>query len=239
MVNTLGVYSITNNINNKVYIGESNNIERRWQEHKDELNTNSHHNYKLQNDWNTYGEQNFIFEILEEMQKLDKSYKTNMQLIYLEGKYIKQYDSISNGYNIEDTIEEILSGRKVIMKEKMDAKYLRNLIKNNGIDINYTKGKINGKKLMNCLGIYLELKNENYMLNFTQSMIYEILLSKNIFTRPKTSYYVKEEYIEKGYFINGKSKKNKDGDIQYQILITNTGKQFIIDTLNLKKNCNN
>ena len=29
----IGIYKITNNINGKIYIGQSNNIERRFQEH--------------------------------------------------------------------------------------------------------------------------------------------------------------------------------------------------------------
>ena len=251
MVNTLGVYSITNNINNKVYIGESNNIERRWQEHKDELNTNSHHNYKLQNDWNIYGEQNFIFEILEEMQKLDKSYKTNMQLIYLEGKYIKQYDSISNGYNIQNTIEEILSGRKVIMKEKMDAKYLRNLIKNNGVTKESKRKKrkykkpsklksINSKakynnKFITCTKFAKWLIQEGYNLEQNKpNILHNLLNQHNVFRKKDNCSVVNDEYIEAGYFTyeDEESKKGK-------ILITETGKNFIIKLLELRQDLNN
>ena len=36
----IGIYKIENIINNKVYIGSSNNIERRWKEHKRLLNNN-------------------------------------------------------------------------------------------------------------------------------------------------------------------------------------------------------
>ena len=122
-----------------------------------------------------------------------------MQLIYLEGKYINQYNSITNGYNIENTIEEVLSGRKVIIKKKIDSQYLKNLINNNGLNANdSTKKKIQDIKLPSCIGIYLELKKE-------------------------------------GYFINGKPKKKKDGNIQYPMLITPKGKQFIIEKLELKK----
>lgn len=31
---TVGIYKITNNINNKCYIGQSRNIEKRWRDHK-------------------------------------------------------------------------------------------------------------------------------------------------------------------------------------------------------------
>lgn len=51
-----------------------------------------------------------------------------MQLIYEEGKYIDKYNSINDGYNVEDTIKEVLSGKKVIMSDKIDYKYLSRLI---------------------------------------------------------------------------------------------------------------
>jgi group I intron endonuclease len=53
-----GIYKITNIINSKVYIGESLDIIRRWEEHKVALNNNEHHSYKLQADWNKHGENN-------------------------------------------------------------------------------------------------------------------------------------------------------------------------------------
>ena len=139
----IGIYKITNTKNNKVYIGESNNIYKRWKEHIDDLNNNKHHSKKLQEEWNIYWEDNFTFEILEEVEKLDKQYKTTMQLIYIEDKYIKQYDSINSGYNVENTVQEILNGNRVIMSEKIDAKYLKNLIKNNGI----VESKLKGQKI--------------------------------------------------------------------------------------------
>ncbi|MDR2821601.1 MAG: GIY-YIG nuclease family protein [Mycoplasmataceae bacterium] len=37
MTRICGIYKITNTINNKIYIGKSNNIERRWQEHKEAM----------------------------------------------------------------------------------------------------------------------------------------------------------------------------------------------------------
>ena len=58
-----GIYKITNNINNKFYIGSSKNITKRFKEHKWRLKNNKHPNNKLQNSWNKYGEENFKFEV--------------------------------------------------------------------------------------------------------------------------------------------------------------------------------
>lgn len=61
----IGIYKITNIINNKIYIGSSKEIDRRWYLHKYLLNKNEHYNKHLQYSWNKYGEDNFKFDIVE------------------------------------------------------------------------------------------------------------------------------------------------------------------------------
>lgn len=65
--NTLksGVYIILNKINGKFYVGSSKKIKQRLSAHKVCLRRNNHHNQYLQKSWNKYGEDNFIFEIVE------------------------------------------------------------------------------------------------------------------------------------------------------------------------------
>lgn len=60
-----GIYKIENKINSKVYIGQSNNIYKRWYAHKNDLRRNVHDNDYLQHAWNKYGEENFEFSIVE------------------------------------------------------------------------------------------------------------------------------------------------------------------------------
>lgn len=62
----IGIYKISNKVNNKFYIGSSEGIEKRWYQHKSYLKKNTHPNQKLQNSFNKHGEENFIFEVLEE-----------------------------------------------------------------------------------------------------------------------------------------------------------------------------
>ena len=60
-----GIYTITNKVTGKLYIGESLDIYRRWHdEHIPQLRKNSHYNRELQNDFNKNGEENFSFEVL-------------------------------------------------------------------------------------------------------------------------------------------------------------------------------
>jgi len=90
-----GVYLIRNKVNNKVYIGSSINIKRRWRDHIYELSRNRHNNIHLQNAWNKYGKDNFEFVILEEVE--DKSILRDREQYWLN-KY--QSFNPSMGYNI-------------------------------------------------------------------------------------------------------------------------------------------
>lgn len=62
----VGIYTITNIINNKMYIGYSVCVQHRLNTHKCDLIYNKHDNDRLQKSWNKYGENNFKFELLEE-----------------------------------------------------------------------------------------------------------------------------------------------------------------------------
>lgn len=59
------IYTITNKINGKIYVGKTYNFFNRKSQHKCALRENTHENRHLQRAWNTYGEDSFIFEILE------------------------------------------------------------------------------------------------------------------------------------------------------------------------------
>lgn len=60
-----GIYQIRNLVNNKVYIGSSNNLRNRKASHFKCLKSGRHENPHLQRAYNKYGKDNFIFEILE------------------------------------------------------------------------------------------------------------------------------------------------------------------------------
>lgn len=105
-----GVYSITNIVNNKIYIGSSIDIYRRWGEHKNRLEANAHHSSHLQKSWNKYGKENFKFEIIEKCSK--------EKLIEIEQKWSKYYKSNDRkyGYNM---CEAIKGPSKTITIEKL------------------------------------------------------------------------------------------------------------------------
>lgn len=91
MENTYVVYKHTNLINNKIYIGitchqDDPNI--RWQHGKGYVDNN-----KFFNDILKFGWDNFSHEILESGLTINEAFA-------LEKQYIKQYDTVKNGYNL-------------------------------------------------------------------------------------------------------------------------------------------
>jgi group I intron endonuclease len=96
-----GVYIIRNIINNHVYIGSASNISSRWQHHKWTANHNRHRNPHFQRAWNKYGEQSFIFNILELI------VGSRMKIFSREQYWIDEY--IKDGYTIYNCREEVMS----------------------------------------------------------------------------------------------------------------------------------
>ena len=125
----IGIYAIRNTKNNKMYIGESIDIEQRWKVHQEDLDNGNHHSYKLQNEWDRNQYNQFRFFVLEEFifpfnAKLDE---TKLQLILYcrEYYYMKKYKSKSQGYNVEATLKAII---------KSDSKYDKFYIPDNIYD---------------------------------------------------------------------------------------------------------
>ena len=60
------VYLIANTTNGKEYIGQSSKYLHRWSQHKSSLRNNRHPHRGLQQDYNEYGKDAFVFEVIEE-----------------------------------------------------------------------------------------------------------------------------------------------------------------------------
>lgn len=88
-----GVYKIENTVNNKVYIGQTQNFKNRWKKHISALDNNRHCNEHLQSAWNKYGKESFTFSIVEKCKE-----NIDEREIY----WIARYNSADRkfGYNI-------------------------------------------------------------------------------------------------------------------------------------------
>lgn len=91
-----GVYYILNKKNNKIYIGSSKRINRRFYEHRYFLNNQNHGNEHLQKAWNKYGEDNFEFGIIEIFNGNDDELR-DVEQIWMD--YFSSYNK-DVGYNI-------------------------------------------------------------------------------------------------------------------------------------------
>lgn len=90
------IYRIRNISNNKIYIGSAVNARVRRNRHVADLRKGIHHSLLLQRSWNKHGEDNFVFEILEEV--IDKN-----KLLEREQYYINEFNpcNLKIGYNTE------------------------------------------------------------------------------------------------------------------------------------------
>ena len=122
-----GIYCIENLVNSKKYIGSSINIKNRWYSHKTSLKKGLHHSYKLQRAWNKYGEENFEFKILKEIEidqikelrKIEQNYLDKFQSYNFKFGY--NVNQNSNGGNENFATElDLVEGKYKISKEQMD-----------------------------------------------------------------------------------------------------------------------
>lgn len=100
----IGIYKIQNKINNKLYIGSSKDIKKRFLAHTSLLKSKKHHSIHLQNAFNKHGIENFTFEILEEclLENLLQTEQFYMNSLLKANEYVTGISAyfIDNGYNI-------------------------------------------------------------------------------------------------------------------------------------------
>lgn len=142
----IGIYKIQNLINQKCYIGQSTNIERRWRDEKrtafDPIAKN--YNYPISKAFRKYGLENFNFEIIEEC--------AQSELNERERYWINQYDSFFNGYNQTlggDSTKNLNINKDQIINIINDLKttnsYHKEIAEKNNISIEMVQGINTGR----------------------------------------------------------------------------------------------
>lgn len=114
-----GIYGIRNIANDKIYIGLSSDIYKRWKVHRNMLNKGEHINAHLQSAWNEYGENSFEFFIIE---KISFDNKDKMKI--REKYWIKKYKSSNNsfGYNMNSGGDGVRDLDPISLEKKSIAK---------------------------------------------------------------------------------------------------------------------
>lgn len=225
-----GVYKITNKKNNKIYIGSSNNITYRWEQHIYGLINKEHYNLDILNDFVEQGENinDFNFEVLDIKNDISRE-----ELYELEGKYILKYNSYKQeiGYNkiinnFKGKITTYLKNNEIITDtnfynlfnycDKIDDMFIYNIKKNIKIKSIKSFTKFKNEKIDY---IYSESflckswfeKNNEYVSDIKNMLInYFNNMNKNK-TKMWTTYLNNKDMVKgKGYTKNFVKLDNKD-----------------------------
>lgn len=166
------IYKITNDINNKVYIGKtSRSIDKRWKEHLRDRKREKYKRRRLYSEMNTYGVDHFHIEQIEETDNPEE------REIY----WIKYYNSTENGYNITkggkgkfyidrgvvlETYNKLKTCKDVASEICINKQTVSKILKENNIEI--TTGQEYSKR--NCSKRVLMSLKENIPLMYFSSL---------------------------------------------------------------------
>jgi group I intron endonuclease len=92
------IYQITNMLTGDFYIGSSVSFERRVWQHRYALRQNKHKNPHMQASWNKYGDESFVFEILEQV-------PDDGNVLAAENKYLHKFVGRKDCFNINPDAE--------------------------------------------------------------------------------------------------------------------------------------
>lgn len=116
-----GIYKIECVVNGKIYIGSTTVcFKKRFKKHKQRLRHDYHENNYLQNEWNKHGEENFIFDVIENIED-------NEQIKIREGYWLSVYFSKGRDfcYNLSDHV----CGGNTLKTEEIRKKQSENIKK--------------------------------------------------------------------------------------------------------------
>lgn len=97
----VGIYRLKCVATNKSYVGSAQNCRTRTQTHRNKLLQGKHINQYLQDAWNKYGPDQFVFELLEKCSKADLKQR--------EQSWINHLNSGSNkfGFNLAPAVRQV------------------------------------------------------------------------------------------------------------------------------------
>ena len=147
------IYVITNKINNKQYIGKTEDtIENRWKTHRNDMSKKSEEKRPLYSAMRKYGIENFTIEKIEEV--------NNNSLSDREVFYIESYKTYSYGYNATyggdgrskvsqeekdlytTKFNELKSVHKVANFFNRDIHTISVVLKDNGVNVNQFREEV-------------------------------------------------------------------------------------------------
>lgn len=163
----IGIYKITNKLNGKAYIGQSNDIERRFKEHQQKGESSR---IPLDIAIQKYGKDNFIYEIIEECSLEELNQK--------EQYWIAILNTVKNGYNCSEGGEQQSigenNGRSKLTEE--DVKKIR-------------QAYADHKKQKEVYEEYKDIISFGYFQNLWQGRSWKHIMPE-VFTKENKDYYI-------------------------------------------------
>lgn len=182
----IGIYKITNKINQKIYIGQSNDIKRRFQEHQI---VGAKSRIPVDVAIQKYGKDNFLYEVLEECSISELNEK--------ESYWITKLDAIKNGYNCS-----VGGNQQSIGENNGKAKLTEQDVINIRIAYN------NHLKQKDVYKQYQDIISFGYFQNLWQGRAWAHVMPE-VFTKENKEYYIYNN--SKG--ANGASAKLTDEEV--------------------------
>ena len=177
------IYLYTNKINGHQYIGQTNNLQKRFNGHRsDSFNINSHsYNYPLHNAIRKYGIENFSFEVLESGLTQEQANERERFWIKEKKTHISQ-----GGYNIT-------YGGDGHAVEKLSWEELKNKGKIfNGEEIEDIQNRLlKGEKYDDIINYYTPRLTRTFLSNINNGVNYK---------NPNLNYPLKKDFSGEGNF---------------------------------------
>ena len=163
----IGIYKITNKLNGKAYVGQSNDIERRFKEHQQKGESSR---IPLDVAIQKYGKDNFIYEVIEECSLEELNQK--------EQYWIATLNTVKNGYNCSEGGEQQSigenNGRSKLTEE--DVKKIR-------------QAYADHKKQKEVYEEYKDIISFGYFQNLWQGRSWKHIMPE-VFTKENKEYYI-------------------------------------------------
>lgn len=187
------IYVYTNKINGHQYVGQTNNIQKRFNGHKsDSYNINSHsYNYPLHNAIRKYGIENFNFEVIESNLTQEEANEREKYWINEKNSHVSK-----GGYNIT-------FGGDGHSTEKLPWEELKNRGKIfTGEEIEEIQQRlINGEKYDDIINHFSPRLTKTFLSNINNGINYK---------NPNLNYPLKKDFSGEGRFTKEEIKAIKE-----------------------------
>lgn len=190
---TSGIYKFTNTETSKIYIGSAKNLRKRFVQHTSALKLNKHHSLYFQNAWNKYGEDKFIYEIIEFVEIIDLLLEREqyyLDTLLFAQEYIKKESNkfLELGYNINPIAANRLGSKQ--SEEAIRKSVLNNSRVNPIIHYDFAGNKI---------GEYISSGEASKATGINRGNIYQCCKHETEYTQKGFFIYKYEEEIYKEY----------------------------------------